>query len=76
MDQPPSQPGQKPLPSPPLHSDDADEDDQSVKQLQECSSVYLTLQVYIYIIWLCTITMYTRVLINHSFVSVNCRIVL
>ncbi|WOH12923.1 hypothetical protein DCAR_0832432 [Daucus carota subsp. sativus] len=44
MDQPPSQPGQKPLPSPPLHSDDADEDDQSVKQLQECSSVYLTLQ--------------------------------
>ncbi|MCD9558656.1 hypothetical protein HAX54_016184 [Datura stramonium] len=35
-------------PPPPLrptvHQDDADEDDQTVKQLNECSSVYLSLQ--------------------------------
>ncbi|KAK4795487.1 hypothetical protein SAY86_027813 [Trapa natans] len=28
----------------PLHSDDADEDDENVKQLRECSSLYLSLQ--------------------------------
>ncbi|KAJ8573777.1 hypothetical protein K7X08_010288 [Anisodus acutangulus] len=29
---------------PPVHQDDADEDDETVKQLNECSSVYLSLQ--------------------------------
>ncbi|XP_059630425.1 uncharacterized protein LOC132273485 [Cornus florida] len=33
-----------PLPSPPLHQTDADEEDESVKQLKECSSLYLSLQ--------------------------------
>ncbi|XP_020552755.1 uncharacterized protein LOC105171470 isoform X1 [Sesamum indicum] len=35
-----------PPPSPPteLHQSDADEDDQNVKQLQECSTLYLALQ--------------------------------
>ncbi|XP_009771119.1 uncharacterized protein [Nicotiana sylvestris] len=37
---PPSSP---PLP-PPLHQDDADEDDETVKQLNQCSSLYLSLQ--------------------------------
>ncbi|XP_044485081.1 uncharacterized protein LOC123210670 isoform X2 [Mangifera indica] len=31
-------------PAPPLHQSDADEDDENVKQLQECSSIYLSLQ--------------------------------
>lgn len=31
--------------APPLHQSDADEDDENVKQLQECSSIYLSLQV-------------------------------
>ena len=30
-----------------LHQDDADEDDENVKQLQQCSSIYLLLQVFI-----------------------------
>ncbi|KAJ4722306.1 Cytochrome c oxidase assembly factor like [Melia azedarach] len=30
--------------SPPLHQTDADDDDENVKQLQECSSIYLSLQ--------------------------------
>lgn len=30
--------------SPPLHEDDVDEEDESVKQLKECSSLYLSLQ--------------------------------
>ena len=29
-----------------LHQDDADEDDENVKQLQQCSSLYLLLQVF------------------------------
>ncbi|OAY55894.1 uncharacterized protein LOC110611029 [Manihot esculenta] len=37
-----------PFPSPPLqpvlHQDDADDDDENVKQLRECSSLYLSLQ--------------------------------
>ncbi|KAK9146777.1 hypothetical protein Sjap_006680 [Stephania japonica] len=36
-----------PLPSDPpkpIHEDDADEEDDSVKQLNECSSLYLSLQ--------------------------------
>ncbi|KAI8566151.1 hypothetical protein RHMOL_Rhmol02G0017400 [Rhododendron molle] len=33
-----------PLAQPPLHQSDADEEDDSVKQLNECSSVYLSLQ--------------------------------
>ncbi|XP_009608789.2 uncharacterized protein [Nicotiana tomentosiformis] len=37
---PPSSP---PLP-PPVHQDDADEDDETVKQLNQCSSLYLSLQ--------------------------------
>ena len=42
-----SSPGSsKPLSRPPeLHQSDADEDDENVKQLGECSSVYLALQV-------------------------------
>ncbi|XP_047950955.1 uncharacterized protein LOC125196471 [Salvia hispanica] len=41
-----SSPGSsKPLSRPPeLHQSDADEDDENVKQLGECSSVYLALQ--------------------------------
>ncbi|CAN1854166.1 hypothetical protein LINPERHAP1_LOCUS41251 [Linum perenne] len=31
-------------PPPPLHQSDADEEDESVKQLRECSSIYLSLQ--------------------------------
>ncbi|KAH6769833.1 Cox19-like CHCH family protein [Perilla frutescens var. hirtella] len=31
-------------PPPELHQSDADEDDENVKQLRECSSVYLALQ--------------------------------
>ncbi|KAM6562546.1 hypothetical protein CsatB_022544 [Cannabis sativa] len=34
----------KGLPSPPLHQSDADEDDDNVKQLKDCSSLYLALQ--------------------------------
>jgi hypothetical protein len=30
---------------PALHQSDADEDDENVKQLNECSSIYLSLQV-------------------------------
>ncbi|PSR85178.1 Cytochrome c oxidase assembly factor like [Actinidia chinensis var. chinensis] len=37
-------PPPRPVPSPPLHQSDADEEDESVKQLQECSSLYLSLQ--------------------------------
>ncbi|XP_015068132.1 uncharacterized protein LOC107012728 isoform X2 [Solanum pennellii] len=32
------------LPPPMVHQDDADEEDETVKQLNECSSVYLSLQ--------------------------------
>ncbi|KAK9086643.1 hypothetical protein Syun_029037 [Stephania yunnanensis] len=40
---------ERPLQSPsdppkPLHEDDADEEDDNVKQLNECSSLYLSLQ--------------------------------
>lgn len=28
-----------------IHKDDADEDDENVKQLQQCSSLYILLQV-------------------------------
>ncbi|KAF7149687.1 hypothetical protein RHSIM_Rhsim02G0016900 [Rhododendron simsii] len=46
-----SQPPPPTVPSPPsalppLHQSDADEEDDSVKQLNECSSVYLSLQVF------------------------------
>ncbi|OWM78523.1 hypothetical protein CDL15_Pgr016247 [Punica granatum] len=41
MAPPPQQP---PEPSASLHRDDADDDDESVKQLQQCSSLYLSLQ--------------------------------
>ncbi|KAK3189857.1 hypothetical protein Dsin_029418 [Dipteronia sinensis] len=53
MDQQPPNPKQDPtqsrvssppLPPPPLHQTDADDDDENVKQLQECSSLYLSLQ--------------------------------
>ncbi|KAI9196282.1 hypothetical protein LWI28_022577 [Acer negundo] len=52
MDQPPPKPKQDPTQSlvsppplpPPMHQDDADDDDENVKQLQECSSIYLSLQ--------------------------------
>jgi len=30
---------------PPLHKNDADDDDENVKQLDECSSLYLLMQV-------------------------------
>ncbi|XP_031286807.1 uncharacterized protein LOC116145489 [Pistacia vera] len=47
MEQPPPNlnpdPIQVPSP-PPLHQSDADEDDENVKQLQECSYLYLSLQ--------------------------------
>ncbi|KAI6683872.1 hypothetical protein NL676_029785 [Syzygium grande] len=33
-----------PPPPPPIHRTDADEDDENVKQLRECSSLYLSLQ--------------------------------
>ncbi|KAJ8565909.1 hypothetical protein K7X08_008485 [Anisodus acutangulus] len=33
-----------PPPPPPVHQDDADEDDETVEHLNECSSVYLSLQ--------------------------------
>ncbi|KAJ6430968.1 hypothetical protein OIU84_018473 [Salix udensis] len=33
-----------PSPQQPLHQIDADEDDDSVKQLKQCSSLYLSLQ--------------------------------
>ncbi|XP_024990408.1 uncharacterized protein LOC112524694 [Cynara cardunculus var. scolymus] len=32
------------LPPSPVHKSDADEDDENVKQLQQCSSLYLLLQ--------------------------------
>ncbi|KAF3336944.1 hypothetical protein FCM35_KLT19530 [Carex littledalei] len=37
---------QKPPPPPPrpTHQDDADEEDENVKQLKECSAIYLSLQ--------------------------------
>ncbi|KAE9453192.1 hypothetical protein C3L33_14905, partial [Rhododendron williamsianum] len=44
ISQPP--PPTVPSPQPPLHQSDADEEDDSVKQLNECSSVYLSLQVF------------------------------
>ncbi|KAK1591670.1 hypothetical protein Q3G72_011446 [Acer saccharum] len=53
MDQPPPNPKQDRtqslvssplLPPPPMHQTDADDDDENVKQLQECSSIYLSLQ--------------------------------
>ncbi|XP_043710513.1 WAS/WASL-interacting protein family member 3 [Telopea speciosissima] len=42
-----SSPPSSPLPNsspPPLHQTDADEDDENVKQLKECSVLYLSLQ--------------------------------
>ncbi|PIN07983.1 hypothetical protein CDL12_19446 [Handroanthus impetiginosus] len=48
MDQSPKpSPGPNHQPPPPpaeLHQSDADEDDENVKQLRECSSIYLALQ--------------------------------
>ncbi|KAI3469480.1 hypothetical protein Pfo_026143 [Paulownia fortunei] len=45
MDQPPKPSPSHPSPPPPeLHQSDADEDDENVKQLRECSSLYLELQ--------------------------------
>ncbi|XP_057431327.1 uncharacterized protein LOC130724168 [Lotus japonicus] len=47
MDKTPvNQSGAKPLipPPQPLHQSDADEDDENVKQLDECSSLYLLMQ--------------------------------
>ncbi|KAK6130412.1 hypothetical protein DH2020_035822 [Rehmannia glutinosa] len=47
MDQPPKPNPSQSHPSPPvaeMHQSDADEDDENVKQLRECSSVYLALQ--------------------------------
>ncbi|KAK4746205.1 hypothetical protein SAY87_012517 [Trapa incisa] len=41
--QPPDPMASTPPPAP-LHSDDAAEDDENVKQLRECSSLYLSLQ--------------------------------
>ncbi|KAK3025271.1 hypothetical protein RJ639_044073 [Escallonia herrerae] len=42
---PPPKPSQSPSQSPPAHhQSDADEDDETVKQLKECSSLYLSLQ--------------------------------
>lgn len=38
-----------PIPTPALHQSDANEDDENVKQLGECSSVYLALQVCEYV---------------------------
>ncbi|KAK3440932.1 hypothetical protein EUGRSUZ_B01188 [Eucalyptus grandis] len=35
---------QPPPPPPPPHQSDADEDDENVKQLRECSALYLSLQ--------------------------------
>ncbi|KAL3812746.1 hypothetical protein ACJIZ3_014014 [Penstemon smallii] len=43
MDRSPN-PTQPSPPSPVLHRDDADEEDETVKQLRECSSLYLSLQ--------------------------------
>ncbi|KAL0414676.1 UNVERIFIED_CONTAM: hypothetical protein Sradi_1669300 [Sesamum radiatum] len=43
----PSHPSPPPLPPTELHQSDADEDDQNVKQLRECSTLYLSLQVQI-----------------------------
>ncbi|KAL0457350.1 UNVERIFIED_CONTAM: hypothetical protein Slati_1074200 [Sesamum latifolium] len=40
----PSHPSPPPLPPAELHQSDADEDDQNVKQLRECSALYLALQ--------------------------------
>lgn len=51
MDQsPPNRSVAVPTPSPSqsLHQSDADEDDENVKQLDECSSLYLSMQV---ILW-------------------------
>lgn len=76
MDPQPPQSEQKPLQSPPLHSDDADEDDQSVKQLRECSTLYLSLQVCVCVCVHSNINMYTRVLITRLFLHIYCRIVL
>ncbi|KAH9683118.1 cox19-like chch family protein [Citrus sinensis] len=40
-----SDPNQFRVPSsPPLHQSDADDDDENVKQLRECSALYLSLQ--------------------------------
>jgi hypothetical protein len=43
MAEPPNQ--THPSPQQPLHQIDADEDDDNVKQLKQCSSLYLSLQV-------------------------------
>ncbi|CAN0856122.1 hypothetical protein LINGRAHAP2_LOCUS6420 [Linum grandiflorum] len=45
---PTEKPPQSLPPQPAVHQDDADEEDESVKQLRECSSVYLSLQVTIF----------------------------
>ncbi|KAL6959236.1 hypothetical protein U1Q18_039172 [Sarracenia purpurea var. burkii] len=42
-DEPPPPQLQRQTPQP-LHQTDADDDDESVKQLEECSSLYLSLQ--------------------------------
>ncbi|KAK9265609.1 hypothetical protein L1049_012373 [Liquidambar formosana] len=42
--QPPVQPPQQRQQQQPLHQSDADDDDENVKQLRECSSLYLSLQ--------------------------------
>ncbi|KAL3626184.1 hypothetical protein CASFOL_029733 [Castilleja foliolosa] len=44
MGQPPKPSPSHPSPPPELHQIDADEDDENVKQLRECSSSYLALQ--------------------------------
>ncbi|XP_061359684.1 uncharacterized protein LOC133303734 [Gastrolobium bilobum] len=46
MDEPPPNRSEaKPLAAaPPFHQSDADEDDENVKQLDECSSLYLLMQ--------------------------------
>ncbi|EEF45437.1 uncharacterized protein LOC8261512 [Ricinus communis] len=42
--EPKHQPDPSSSPPPPLHRSDADDDDENVKQLRECSSLYLSLQ--------------------------------
>jgi len=45
--QPPLSPNQ--VIPPPVHQSDADEEDENVKQLGDCSTLYLALQVSMYI---------------------------
>ncbi|XP_052188401.1 uncharacterized protein LOC127798822 [Diospyros lotus] len=44
MDPPPPKPDAGPQPPPAVHQSDADEEDESVRQLNECASLYLSLQ--------------------------------